>query len=151
MQGFWGKRLVALIIDIAIITLFLWVLVAILYPLIAAVNIYQILRLWLPLTAVLIIIYFTYFEGRYGVTPGKSVMKLKVKSLEGNMNYWKAFIRNLSKIFWLPLIVDVIIGFVLGSPRRRVLDRLAKTAVFSTDEKEVSLDREAEEITVEKD
>jgi uncharacterized RDD family membrane protein YckC len=130
MQGLWNKRLIALIIDATIITLFLWILVALIYPLIALVNLFPILNLWLPLAAILIISYFTYFEGKYSVTPGKTVMKLKVKSLEENMNYRKALIRNLSKILWLPLIADIIIGFAFGRPRQRFLDRLANTEVY---------------------
>ena len=130
MPGLWGRRLVALIIDAVIITLFLWVILALIYPLIAFANLFAVAGFWLPLTAVVIIVYFTYFEGKYGLTPGKSIMKLKIKASNGDMDYRKAFIRNLSKILWLPLIPDVIIGFAFGSPRKRYLDRLAKTEVI---------------------
>jgi uncharacterized RDD family membrane protein YckC len=136
MPGLWGKRLVALIIDAVIITLILWVILALIYPLLALANLFFLANLWIPLAVLLIIVYFTYFEGRYSATPGKNVMKLRVKALKGKMGYRKAFIRNLSKILWLPLIVDVIIGFALGSPRERYLDRLAKTEVVKADELE---------------
>jgi len=130
MAGLWGRRLVALIIDAVIITLFLWVILALIYPLLAFTNLFALAGFWLPLTAVVIIAYFTYFEGKYSITPGKKVMKLKVKGLNGDLNYRKAFVRNLSKILWIPLIPDVIIGFALGKPRERWLDRLAKTEVI---------------------
>ncbi len=138
MQGLWGKRLVALIIDMAILTLLLWVIIAVIYPLIALANIFSILSFWIILAAVLIIGYFTYFEGKYGASLGKDVMRLRVKALQGNMGYRKAFIRNLSKILWVPLIVDVIVGFAFGSPRDRYLNRLAKTEVFEPEEVEKS-------------
>lgn len=131
MAGLWGRRLVALIIDAVIITLFLWVILALIYPIIAFAKLFAIVGFWLPFAALVIIVYFTYFEGKYGLTPGKRVMKLKVKGLKGDMNYSKALIRNLTKILWLPLIPDVIIGFALGSPRERYMDRLAKTEVIN--------------------
>ncbi len=134
MQGSWSRRFVALIIDATIITLFSWITVSLIYPLIALTNLFQVLGFWLPLVAVLIIVYFTYFEGKYRATPGKNLMKLKVKPQKGDMSYTKAFIRNLSKILWLPLIVDLIVGFAFGSPRKRYLDRLAKTEVVNFEE-----------------
>ncbi len=134
MQGSWGRRFIALVIDAVIITLFSWILVALIYPVVASTNSLQILGYWLILVAFIIIVYFTYFEGKYGVTPGKNLMKLKVKAQNGEMSYNKAFIRNLSKILWLPLIVDLLVGFIFGSPRQRYLDRLAKTEVVKFEE-----------------
>jgi len=138
MQGSWGRRFMALVIDAVIITLFSWILVALIYPVVALTNSFQVLGFWLLLLAFIIIVYFTYFEGKYDVTPGKNLMKLKVKSLNGDMSYRKAFIRNLSKILWLPLIVDLLVGFLFGSPRKRYLDRLAKTEVVKVEEVEKS-------------
>ncbi len=136
MPGLWGKRLVALIVDFLIITLILWVVVAVIYPVIALLNIFALFNIWVPLAAIVIVVYFTYFEGKYSTTPGKNIMKLKVMATKGKMGYKKAFIRNLSKILWLPLIIDVIIGFAMGKPRERYLDRLAKTDVVKTEEVE---------------
>lgn len=136
MAGLWGKRLVALIVDGLIITLLLWVIVAVIYPVIALLKLFALFNIWVPIAAVVIIVYFTYFEGRYNTTPGKNIMKLKIRAVKGKMNYKKAFIRNLSKILWLPLIVDVIIGFTMGTPREKLLDRLAKTEVVKTEEVE---------------
>lgn len=135
MPSLWGKRLVALIVDFVIVTLILWVLVAVIYPLIALLNALVLFNIWIPLTAIFIVAYFTYFEGKHRTTPGKSIMKLKVRAKEGEMGYKKALIRNLSKFLWLPLIVDVIVGFAIGN-QERYLDRLAKTEVVKTEEVE---------------
>ncbi|MEN6593177.1 MAG: RDD family protein, partial [Methanobacterium sp.] len=91
---------------------------------------------WVPLAAVVIVAYFTYFEGKYSTTPGKNVMKLKVRAIKGEIGYKKTLIRNLSKILWFPLVVDVIVGLAMGKPRERYLDRLAKTEVVKTEEVE---------------
>lgn len=138
MPGLWGKRLVALIVDFLLITLLLYVTVAVVYPLIALVNLFILFNIWIPLAAIIIIAYFTYFEGKHGTTPGKNIMKLKTRAFKGKMTNKKAFIRNLSKILWLPLIVDVLVGFVMGKPRERYLDRLAKTEVIKREELERS-------------
>ena len=147
MQGSWGRRFIALVVDAVIITLFSWILVALIYPVVALTNSFQVLGFWLLLLAFIIIVYFTYFEGKYDVTPGKNLMKLKVKSLNGDMSYRKAFIRNLSKILWLPLIVDLLVGFIFESPRKRYLDRLAKTEVVKFEEVEKSKQRLGQSIS----
>lgn len=129
MQDLWGKRFAALIIDFLIVILVTWVFSAIIYPLIAAANIFGILNYWLILTAVIVMAYFTYFEGKLGTTPGKNVMKIEVVVDEGEMNYQKAFIRNLSKILGIPLILDIIVDYVAGNSKLRYLDEVAGTDV----------------------
>ncbi len=129
MQNLWGKRIGALIIDFLIIMIIIWVFSAIIYPLIAHVNIYGILNYWLIVAALFIIAYFTYFEGKYSTTPGKNVMKIEVTADNGEMDYRKAFIRNLSKILWVPLIVDIVAGYVTGNSKLRYLDKVAGTDV----------------------
>lgn len=136
MPGLWKKRFMALIVDFIIITLLLWVIVAVIYPVIALLNLFTLFIIWIPIAAVLIVAYFTYFEGKFCTTPGKNIMKLKIRAKEGKMTYKTALIRNLSKILWIPLIVDVIIGFSRGKPRERYLDRLAKTEVVKTEKVE---------------
>lgn len=138
MPGLWKKRFIALIVDFLIITLLLWVIVAVIYPVIALLNLFALFYIWVPIAAILIVAYFTYFEGKYCTTPGKNIRKLKIHPKEGKMTYKTALIRNLSKILWLPLILDVIVGFAMGKPRERYLDRLAKTEVIKTDEVEPS-------------
>lgn len=129
MQNLWGKRFAALIIDFLIVLLVIWVFSAIVYPLIAVANIFGILNYWLIVTALVVIAYFTYFEGKLGTTPGKNVMKIEVVVDNGEMNYKKAFIRNLSKIFGVLLIIDIIVDYAFGNSKLRYLDEVAGTDV----------------------
>lgn len=129
MQNLWGKRFAALIIDFLIVILITWVFSAIVYPLIAVADAFGILNYWLIVTALIVMVYFTYFEGKKGTTPGKNVMKIEVVVDNGNMNYKKAFIRNLSKILVVPLIVDIIVDYVIGNSKLRYLDEVAGTDV----------------------
>ena len=129
MESLWEKRFLALFIDIIVVMLIVWILSALIYPLIASTDIYGILNYWLILTALIIIGYFTYLEGKFGITLGKYIIKIKVIADEGNMNYGKAFKRNLSKILWFPLIIDVIAGYVSGNSKIRYLDKFTGTNV----------------------
>jgi uncharacterized RDD family membrane protein YckC len=134
MQNFWGRRFLALIIDAVTVTLVLWVISAVIYPLIAVANIFMVLNYWLVLAAFIIVGYFTYMEGKDGATLGKIMMKLKVNAADGDMNYKKAFLRNLSKILWIPLVLDVIFGFIFGDSNDRFLDGVSNTAVFKVED-----------------
>ena len=138
MPGLWSKRFMALIVDFLIITLLLWVIAAVSTPVLAVLNLLIFFSIWIPIAAIAIVAYFTYFEGKYRTTPGKNLMKLKVISTKGEMDYRKSLIRNLSKFLWLPLVADVIVGFAMKKPRKRYLDHLAKTDVVKTEEVEGS-------------
>jgi len=125
------KRFEALLIDFLVITLIIWITGALIYPLIVILDIFYILNYWLVLVALITIGYFTYFEGKNGATAGKNILKIKVIADEGQMGYKKALIRNLSKILWIPLILDVLIGFAAGNSKLRYLDKIAGTDVVN--------------------
>jgi uncharacterized RDD family membrane protein YckC len=131
MQEFWGKRTVALIIDVIFITLFMWALTAILYPLIALTNLYFVFNFWFILWGFITLAYFTLMEGKWSTTLGKGLMKLKVQAIQGDMNYQTALMRNLSKFLWIPLLIDVTIGFIgAKANKRRYLDDIANTRII---------------------
>lgn len=136
MQEFWGGRLVALLIDAIFITLLMWVMTAIIYPLVAWANLYSLLNYWIILWGVLILLYFTVMEGKWSTTLGKGLFKLKVQGLNGVMNYKKAFLRNISKFLWIPLVVDVAVGFSRGKAgtKQRYLDQLAGTRIVKVEQ-----------------
>jgi uncharacterized RDD family membrane protein YckC len=129
MENFWGQRFAALLVDIIIITLFMWIISSIIFILLAGVGIFSFLNYWIFIGAILIIVYFTYMEGKTSSTFGKRLFKLRVEAVKGSMSYKKAFIRNLSKILWLPLILDVILGFLMGDSNDRFLDKVSETYV----------------------
>ena len=112
MENFWGRRLIALIVDIIILTLFMWILSALVFMITASAGVFYFLTYWIFFGAVIIIAYFTLFEGKTSKTLGKKIFNIKVVAENGDMNYKKAFIRNLSKILYLPLILDLILGFI---------------------------------------
>lgn len=131
------SRLKAVIIDAIVVMLFTSLINNILYVLLTNIN-NQFLLSWYP-TIVLVIVtmaYFTIFEAKTNKTIGKKIAKLYVSDSEGYMSYKKAFIRNLTKIYWIPLLFDVIIGKICGFPSR-LFDKLAGTDVYKDEELEL--------------
>ncbi|MDH5448930.1 MAG: RDD family protein [Candidatus Bathyarchaeota archaeon] len=141
LQDHWIKRLVAFIIDSIIVwigTLIIAAIITIPLIIIAAVA-------GLPwfifnpfvfpfFAGVLSVLYFAFFESSYGWTFGKKIMNLKTVKLGGQMPPLDAaFIRNVSKIYWILVLIDVIIGLATpGDPHQRVSDRMARTTVVLT-------------------
>ncbi|MCP8309523.1 MAG: RDD family protein [archaeon] len=78
------------------------------------------------------ILYFTITESAYGYTLGKRIMSLRVITLKGEIpNFEKTFIRNISKIYWILLLLDVIGGLASkGDPYQKYSDRIAGTLVI---------------------
>lgn len=130
-------RTEALIIDAIVVTLFTALIDNILYIILSLLNIPVALATY-PLIVLIVVTlaYFTIFEAKTNKTIGKKIAHLYVSDSEGYMSYKKAFIRNLTKICWIPLIFDIIIGKILNYPSR-LFDKLAGTDVYSDKELEL--------------
>lgn len=86
------------------------------------------------LSAVLFLLYFTLMEAIYQRTIGKMMMGLRVSTTDGSkVDLFKAFVRNISKIYWLLLLLDLVGGFFgRVQPGQRYLDHIANTIVISS-------------------
>lgn len=90
---------------------------------------------WLVLPLLLGIIqlfYFVVLDVAWGATVGKKILGMQVQMVNGGkVTFGKAFIRNISKIYWLFLLLDWIIGLATPGPDRRqkYTDRMAGTTV----------------------
>jgi uncharacterized RDD family membrane protein YckC len=135
MGNFWSRRFVALIVDIIILTLLMWILSGIVFLITAGVGIFSTLNYWIFVGAIIILAYFTYLEGRSGQTFGKRLFNLHVVADNGDITYKKSFIRSLSKILYLPLILDLILGFLFVKSNDRFLDRVSGTHVEPSNSK----------------
>ena len=72
---------------------------------------------------------FVLCEKFFGATVGKSLMYLQVKSKNGADISWpQAIVRNLTKIYWFPIIFDWAIGKALNTDR--ILNNITKTIVI---------------------
>jgi uncharacterized RDD family membrane protein YckC len=140
--GHWILRIIALIIDSIIIGIITWILATlILVPLLLTGALYS---FWLgygytllfPLfLGILEVLYFAILEVAWGGTIGKRLMGLTVQMTNGNkVTLDKAIIRNISKIYWLLLLLDWIVALLTpGDDRRqKYTDRIAGTTVVQT-------------------
>ncbi|MCW4007699.1 MAG: RDD family protein [Candidatus Bathyarchaeota archaeon] len=77
--------------------------------------------------------YFVILDVAWGATIGKRILGLKVQMTNGGkVQFGQAFLRNVSKIYWLFLLLDWIIGIATPGPDRRqkYTDRMAGTTVI---------------------
>jgi uncharacterized RDD family membrane protein YckC len=88
------------------------------------------------------VLYFVILDVSWGATIGKRVMGLQVQMTNGGkVQFDKAFIRNISKIFWLFLILDWLIGIATtGSDKRqKFTDRWAGTTVVQVGKSPIAI------------
>ncbi len=80
---------------------------------------------------VILILYFPLMETTMGASIGKQLLRLKVVSRRGgNPTFFEAFIRNVSKINWVLLLLDVIVGLgVSKGYQQKYSDQLMGTSV----------------------
>ena len=82
------------------------------------------------LNACLGLLYFILCEKIASASIGKAIMKLEVKSRNGaNISWLQAIVRNLSKIYWIPIIFDWLIGRFLKTDR--ILNNITRTTVVN--------------------
>ena len=133
LQEHWIKRAVAYVIDSIIVGIATAIILTIaLFPIFmvnpaAFFNIFS-----FPFAmGLLYILYFTIAETMYGATLGKSLLGLKVATkADGKLSFEKAFIRNVSKIHWVLLLLDLIGGLIISTDlHQKYTDRIANTTV----------------------
>jgi uncharacterized RDD family membrane protein YckC len=133
----WLIRLIAFVIDsiiIAIPTAIIWVIIgiAIVFSPASFLAVYGISLLFPFIFGIIEVLYFAFLDSYWGATIGKRVLGLQVQTVSGGkVPFDKAFIRNISKIYWLFLLIDWIIGVATAGPDRRQkwTDRIAGTTV----------------------
>lgn len=82
------------------------------------------------------ILYWTVFEYRYGQTFGKLIMKLNVRSvLKKNLTFAQCFLRSISKVSTLVLVIDSI-PVLMRKSHQRYLEKSSGTEVV---EKEMNI------------
>ncbi len=134
-QEYWVERLVAYIIDVIIIAVVLFaitVIIAIPFFLTGGFASWGFFFGGFALLAgIAYILYFTISEATSGSTIGKRIFRLKVVSKAGSSpNFGESFIRNISKIHPLLLLLDVIIGLaVTKGYQQKYSDHIMGTSV----------------------
>jgi uncharacterized RDD family membrane protein YckC len=133
-QEYWIQRLIAFVIDAVIV----YAVLAVLFFFVAfslffggfgfAFFFGGFAFVW----GLLFVLYFAVLESTSGASFGKRIFQLKVVSKSGgNPNFVEAFVRNVSKIYWLLLLLDVIVGLAVskGGYQQKYTDSMMGTTV----------------------
>ena len=130
MMSMFTKRTIAYIMDFFIVSAFMWIISFVMSFISDTYTINALYNYFIYIIPILIMAYFVYCEVNNGASLGKAIMYLKVVSTNGNtVNYQQAFIRNISKIFWIPIIFDWAIGKITKCDDR-ILNKLTNTIVI---------------------
>ena len=86
------------------------------------------------IVGLLMVLYVLYAEVNWGGTLGKRILGLGGQTVNGGRkNYSQSFIRNISKIHPLILLLDWLIGIATpGDRRQKYTDRIAGVTVAQT-------------------
>lgn len=124
-----SKRVVAYILDFIVVSALMWIVSYFIYMVVGASNVHMIYD-YLPFfVAIVILLYFILCEKLAGASMGKAIMNLEVRSKNGAYISWpQAIVRNLTKIYWIPIIFDWAVGKILKTDR--VLNNITKTIVI---------------------
>ena len=130
MASVFSRRIIAYIIDFFVVSAFMWI-VSFLISLIIGPNdfssVYSVLVFIVPILG---FIYFVLLEKAKGATVGKALMYLEVRSRNGsNINWAQSIVRNLTKIYWVPIIFDWLIGRIMN--KDRLFGNITKTVVIN--------------------
>jgi uncharacterized RDD family membrane protein YckC len=130
MATVFTRRVIAYILDFFVVSAIMWIISYFLFAAIGAKNIYQAYQVLPFVVPVLILIYFVLTEKLFGASVGKSVLHLQVRSQNGAKISWiQAIVRNLTKIYWVPIIFDWLIGKLLRTDR--LFNNITRTIVVN--------------------
>jgi uncharacterized RDD family membrane protein YckC len=131
MLNLFKKRVLAYLIDFFIVSALMWIFAQIAAFIIIPYSMFLIYNYFIFLIPFVILLYFVISEKKKRTTVGKNLMFLEIVSMDGGeISYKQAIIRNLSKLYWLPIIGDVLIGKLVKGSNDRILGELSKTNVI---------------------
>ena len=138
VQNHWARRLIALVVDVVIVTVAL-VIIAVVVSVPYLIGLGAFPAWWAGwsgfwiggLGPLFVFLYFLLAEGLYGRTLGKEIMGLRVHRIDGKpMDLRSSFVRNISKIYWVLLLIDVAAGLgTHGEMSQKWSDRYIGTKV----------------------
>lgn len=125
-----ARRVIAYVIDFLVISAFMWILSFFLFGILGPKNVYQAYKYFTWLIPILGLAYFILSEKMAGASIGKAIMRLEVKSRNGaNISWLQAIVRNLTKIYWVPIIFDWLFGRLLNTDR--IMNNITRTTVVN--------------------
>ena len=118
----------AYLIDFFVVSAFMWIVSYFLYFILSPSGVYNVYQFLIYIVPILIFLYFVLCEKLAGATVGKALMFIQVKSRNGaDISWMQAIVRNLTKIYWVPIIFDWLIGRILNTDR--IFNNITRTVV----------------------
>lgn len=136
-QSLWVLRLAAYVVDTAVVAVVGLLLVLLAYVPLMVGSVFSGQWSWRGVWQIPFfigagqVVYFTVMESLQGASLGKQLMGLRVQAVDGgHPSVSSALTRNLSKVHGALLLLDVLLGLLIGDdPRDRFTDTLANTYV----------------------
>ena len=131
LEALFTRRVIAYFIDFFVVSAFMWIISFLLSIFINPHGTFQPYNYLGYIVPIIGLIYFVYLEKTKQATVGKSLMYLQVVSRNGYPITWiQAIVRNLTKIFWFPIIFDWVLGKIFKS-NDRLFGSFTKTMVVN--------------------
>ncbi len=131
MASVFTRRIIAYVIDFFVVSAFMWIVSFLLSIFINPHESFQIYGFLPYIVPIIGLFYFAFLEKTEQSTVGKSLMYLRVISRNGYPITWvQAIVRNLTKIFWFPVIFDWALGKIFKS-NDRLFGVFTKTMVVN--------------------
>jgi uncharacterized RDD family membrane protein YckC len=140
-QEYWVRRVVAFAIDAALVYLVIgfatgialipaWV-TSVVDPGTLVPNMSAVGSFISAISGLILVAYFTFAESSFATTLGKAIMGLRVERGQGNRTaLFTSFLRNISKVYWIFLLLDVVVGLATSAGyRQKLSDRYLGTQV----------------------
>ena len=131
MASVFSRRIIAYLIDFFVVSAAMWIISYLLSLIISPLDISAVYAYFPLIVPVLGFVYFVFLEKTKGATVGKALMYLEVRSRNGlSINWAQSIVRNLTKIYWFPIIFDWFIGRVMNTDR--LFSNFTKTVVINS-------------------
>ena len=130
MATVFTRRVIAYILDFIVVSAFMWIVSYFVHGIVGAKSFYGVFQYAQYIVPVIIFLYFILTEKFAGASIGKAILGLEVKSQNGaDISWLQAIVRNLTKIYWIPIVFDWLVGKILGTDR--ILNDITRTVVIN--------------------
>ena len=128
-MDYFKRRVFAYIVDFFVVSAFMWIISYVLYLFVNFYNIFAIYHYFIFVLPVIQILYFTILEKQMNATIGKRMFYIEVDTPNrSGLSYSQTFVRNISKIYWVPVILDLILGLI-AKKDDRLLSYITRTYI----------------------
>ena len=130
MATVFTRRIIAYVIDFFVVSAFMWIISYFVSLIMSPLEVLSVYSIFPYLVPILGFVYFVILEKSKGATIGKALLYLEVRSKNGsNINWAQAIVRNLTKIYWFPIIFDWLIGRIMNTDR--LFGKITRTVVVN--------------------